>query len=168
MPSVSRLIKVTVTEPGEVLRQEPHLGRIFGSKASASRAPSDMFVTTPRLRLAELNVAAAIFASERDLLRATYKGMTLLDVVILQGSTQTATQLARHRVPKRMGHGSRNWLISFMIPCLAESQKHKGLCKGSTSGRLLSGARTPGSTSKRASGRIPRTGVRGTGHRRVN
>ena len=127
-----------------------------------------MFVTTPRLRLAELYVAAAIFASERDLLRATYKGMTLLDVVILQGSTQTATQLARHRVPKRMGHGSRNWLISFMIPCLAESQKHKGLCKGSTSGRLLSGARTPGSTSKRASGIIPRTGVRGTAHRRVN
>ena len=35
-----------------------------------------MFVTTPRLRLAELNVAAAIFASERDLMRAAYRGLS--------------------------------------------------------------------------------------------
>ena len=34
--------------------------------------------------------------------------------------------------------------------------------------RLLSGARTPGSTSKRASGRIPRTGLRGTTCRSVD
>ena len=50
-----------------------------------------MLEPTPRLGLLELNVAADIFASERDLLRATYKGMTHLDVDILQGSAQPAT-----------------------------------------------------------------------------
>ena len=48
-------------------------------------------LVTPRLGFIELNVVAEIFASERDLLRATYKDMTLLDVDILQGSAQPAT-----------------------------------------------------------------------------
>ena len=63
---------------------------------ASKQKPSDMVETTPRLGFIELNVAAEIFASERDLLGATYKGMTLVDVAILQGSAQTATQLARH------------------------------------------------------------------------
>ena len=57
----------------------------------ANKNPSDMLEPTPRLGFIELNVAAEIFASERDLLGATYKGMTLLDVDILQGSAQPAT-----------------------------------------------------------------------------
>ena len=53
----------------------------------ANKNPSDMVETTPRLGFIELNVAAEIFASERDLLGATYKGMTLLDLAMQRESS---------------------------------------------------------------------------------
>ena len=90
---------------------------------ASKQEPSDMLETTPRLGFIELNVAAEIFASERDLLRATYKGTTLVDVAILQGSAQTATQLARHGVlPQQLSLNDLVINMQAATPCFDQDR----------------------------------------------